>query len=222
MHQAKETSDSRRNTSWAELSWPPLLTYCAGWLGVCGVVAVVAYFFVDERAAYFFRAYQETPFRGLVSMLSKAGDSAWYVIGGAVGYVLLRWWYNVWAARSAYLFVSVVATGLAAKAVKYLVGRPRPRIFLEEGDGSFRWLETDWQLWSMPSGHAATIASVAMVLAVVYPRFRIPILACGIVLCFGRVVTLDHFVSDVVAGIAIGAVGALLLSKCFTLRDKNS
>lgn len=199
----------------------PFLRYFVFWPAVFFIPALLAFFFLDERAVYFFSAYQETPFRGLVSMLSKAGDSTWYVIGGAAGYVLLRWRYKVWAARSAYLFVSVVATGLAAKAVKYLAGRPRPRIFLEEGDGSFRWLESDWRLWSMPSGHAATIASVAMVLAVLYPRYRIPILAAGVLLSFGRVVTLDHFVSDVVMGIAIGTAGASLLSKCFTLREQT-
>jgi membrane-associated phospholipid phosphatase len=62
---------------------------------------------------------------------------------------------------------------------------------------------------SFPSGHAATAFAFSIVLAATYPRGRWVFLslaaACGV----ARVLTLDHFASDVFAGACIGTTAGL-------------
>ncbi|MFA6241173.1 MAG: phosphatase PAP2 family protein [Candidatus Hydrogenedentales bacterium] len=192
------------------------------WSAALFVVAALAYVFLDLPVVRHFEPLQGSQFRATVSRLSRIGDSKWYLGAGAVLYVVLRWRYRILASRAAYLFASVAVTGITATALKYVVGRPRPRTFLVEGSSAFQWFDSDWRFWSMPSGHATTIAAVAMAFSIMYPRFRVPILIAGFLVAFGRVVTLDHYVSDVLAGLWLGIAGALALSKCFSIHGSDT
>jgi len=180
--------------------------------------AVAAYIYLDEMITTLLAPVQGTVFRGVVSKLSRLGKSHWYLVPAAGVYAACRWRYRLVASRAGYVFMSVALTGIAANILKIIFGRPRPRVFLEQGDSAIGWFELDSALRSMPSGHATTFAAVAVAFAVMFPRYRVLILIAGVLLSLGRVITLDHYVSDVVAGLALGAAGTLLLSKRFVIR----
>ena len=96
--------------------------------------------------------------------------------------------------------------------LKYVFGRDAPAQFLETGFDVFHWFQGA-QNASFPSGHAVQLASVGSVFVLAYPK-RWPIW-CAFT-CVGLVALVLgnwHFVSDVVAGAAIGIIGGIATFK---------
>jgi membrane-associated phospholipid phosphatase len=81
---------------------------------------------------------------------------------------------------------------------KYLTGRLRPSEWLEAGGGG-TWLRDGW---SFPSGHVILFASIAIPVAVSYPRAR-PLLVVVAFAGCARLAVNAHFLSDVFGGVAV-------------------
>jgi undecaprenyl-diphosphatase len=107
--------------------------------------------------------------------------------------------------------VAVAAAGLAVQLVKHLACRARPKA---PGAGAFfqgvPCLGADWELFSFPSGHAATATALAIVLGVQVPALRLPAAAAAAVVMLSRVYLGAHFPSDVMAGATLGLVAGIL------------
>jgi len=65
--------------------------------------------------------------------------------------------------------------------------------------------------FSFPSGHATSVFAVATVFAAYYPRLRWPLYALAAAIALGRVYLARHYVSDIIAGAALGAIVAACL-----------
>lgn len=63
---------------------------------------------------------------------------------------------------------------------------------------------------SFPSGHSATAAAGAITLSVVYPAFTPAFVLAGLLVALSRVYLGVHYPFDVLAGVTIGAVTAIL------------
>ena len=114
---------------------------------------------------------------------------------------LERWW----SAAKQGLWAFAVS-GLLVQVVKYLVGRPRPRLWAE---GINHWGPTlDSGFNSFPSGHTATSMAVALVLAFHFPRLGPVFLAGAAFVAASRVLGGSHFPTDILGGMALGlAIG---------------
>jgi undecaprenyl-diphosphatase len=102
--------------------------------------------------------------------------------------------------------------------VKRLIGRARPYV---DVDGSpFTYMPFAWrsEYASLPSGHATTAGAVAFAVGAIWPRSRPVMWIYAVVIMFSRVVVLAHHPSDVIAGAAVGAVGAAWLRRLFAAR----
>lgn len=105
-----------------------------------------------------------------------------------------------------------LGAGLAANGVKLLVVRVRPRSFSYEGgvwDTFVQFmphgrLNSDVQ--SFPSAHVATALGLALALTLLYPRIREVFFVLTVFVGLQRLEIGAHYVSDVLAGAAIGAV----------------
>jgi membrane-associated phospholipid phosphatase len=62
---------------------------------------------------------------------------------------------------------------------------------------------------SMPSGHAAGAFAAALAVGLVHPRLRWPLLALAALIALSRVWLGVHYLSDVIAGAALGSAVAL-------------
>lgn len=110
-----------------------------------------------------------------------------------------------WPRRGVVVFTSALLSGAAAEGIKALVGRYRP----ENTDGAYVFmtvaerLRGQWSDLGMPSSHAAVAFGAAMALSLKYraaaPVFLLAAAGCGLT----RVMTVQHFVSDVVAAAAV-------------------
>jgi lipid A 4'-phosphatase len=141
-----------------------------------------------------------------------------WLVASALAFCLLRWGGELarlrrWAApmraaalMPAFIFVAVSASGLAADGLKILLGRTRPKLLSADGTYDFTWFGLRADHWSFPSGHAATAAALMTALWCLWPRPLWLYIAGGVLITASRVITGQHFLSDVVAGAAIGVV----------------
>jgi membrane-associated phospholipid phosphatase len=146
--------------------------------------------------------------------------------GGTVLLIILtaavldpRGWQVAWR-----LAAGSLAAGLFTDGVKLLVARLRPSAADLSGQvqNTFGgWLPLfagdrpgrpyGHALQSFPSAHAATAAGLAIGLAVLYPRGRWLFVTFALLACLQRIDAQAHFLSDVLAGAALGTmIGAIV------------
>ena len=102
--------------------------------------------------------------------------------------------------------VCVWGADLVTLVVKSLVDRPRPFEVLPEADP----LLTGTLGASLPSGHAATSAAGAVLLAAFVPRAAPALIVLAFGIAFSRIYVGVHYPADVILGAAIGATAAAL------------
>lgn len=158
--------------------------------------------------------------RELGSLLGLSETFAW---GGTVALIIATAWVldpRGWRivpglAAGAYL------PGIIANGMKMLCARQRPTVADLEANVSatfLTWLpflgpqlpqHLKYRHQSFPSGHAATAAGLAVALAALYPRGRWLFALFAVLASVQRLDTDAHFLSDVLAGAALGClVGA--------------
>jgi membrane-associated phospholipid phosphatase len=120
------------------------------------------------------------------------------------------------------LAVAALGAGLFADGIKLLLARLRPSAAsldtMTALDTFVAWLPAFHRdslpssyahpLQSFPSAHAATAVGLALGLAGLYPRGRWLFACFATLACFQRIEAQAHFVSDVLAGAAVGFVVA--------------
>jgi undecaprenyl-diphosphatase len=125
------------------------------------------------------------------------------------GFALAKW-HN--AARWAFaFFVAVAGSGLAGNILKLIFGKSRPERLFEAGFFGFTPFSYGHDVNSFPSGHATTFGALAMMFALLFPRFGWFFLALGACGISTRVFVQAHYVSDVCAGFSLGMLGALMV-----------
>ncbi len=175
------------------------------------VLSLLSYFFADRGAALWFHAQEPGGWYDLFSLITYAGESQWYLIAGMVLFVWFRKSNPPKAALGLFLFSSVAVAGLLADLIKYLVGRARPSLYFSDNFYGFGFLRYDTEWISFPSGHSATAFGVAMVLALLYPRWRILVISTALLIAFSRLFLARHYISDVLAGSFLGVASTVLL-----------
>ena len=134
-------------------------------------------------------------------LAARSGDG-WLVLP----IVLACWPLGARAVLS--LAICIVATAVVVFALKFSIRRSRPE---GEWGGGYRRFDPH----SFPSGHAARVGAMATFVALVGPwPLAIAVAAWACAVAFSRVALGVHYVSDVVAGVALGIVmgaGTVLL-----------
>ncbi|HOK06851.1 MAG TPA: phosphatase PAP2 family protein [Syntrophales bacterium] len=187
--------------------------------------AALSYHLLDRPLAAAVRGI-EPEIRDVFQVITLLGDSTAYIVFFSLvtlyGAFVLRdgrlWRGSLWA------LASVVTGGLAADAVKALVGRWRPKALFEGGYYGLEPFRTDYLGTSFPSGHAATVFALAYVLAELFPSYRAFWWAAAVVVGLSRLVVGAHFLGDVVTGAYVCVLCAFLLRKTVLFgqrRDKE-
>lgn len=200
---------------WKRLLFPAilaLLAACALWLDM-----PVSHYFLDK------------PWRGDLAKLVSLCEAFGY--GGTVAFILLaaaildpRGWRVL-----PRLAIAAYGAGLLADLIKLPIGRHRP---LDEKFVAENALQT-FTTWgahqhvhltqSFPSAHTATATGLACGLAFFYPRGTWLFIVLAILTGLQRMHSCEHYLSDVLAGAAVGAlVGMLSTSPLFTNRWLDS
>lgn len=183
---------------------------------LAGILALViccaaGYFWLDRPLTDFFATYRDSGLYLTFKQVTRLGESQWYIIGGLLAWVALKKRAPKQAASGLLLFSSVAASGIAANLFKSLLGRARPRLYFNEGIYGFDFFHLEYAWLSFPSGHSATALGAASALALIFPRYRIPLYLAGIVVASSRIILTEHYLSDVIAGSALGIATTFIL-----------
>lgn len=177
------------------------------------LLGILSFFFIDRPLALFFHPLNHGAWRDFWKGVTLAGQSEWYLVSGLV---FSAWFHkrNKKKARAAlFLFSTVAVSGLTADLFKFILGRARPKLFLNEGVYGFDVFHGHFEhAWtSFPSGHSATALSVALTLSLLLPRFRVPLLIGAALVLASRIILCQHYLSDVIAGSLLGGMTVTML-----------
>lgn len=194
------------------------------WLALVAIAVVQVAVIFDEGSVAWARGLPEW-INGVFQFFTEIGRSHWILVPtGVAGLVLLFGdWSGIaralraaWAEIGAlvgYAFFSVGGAAIVTNILKQLIGRGRPVTFDQDGWLSFDAFTFDYANASFPSGHSTTAGAAIMVGALIFPRFRAPIVIVGLLVAGSRVVVGAHFPSDTVAGLAVGISFAYLAAR---------
>jgi membrane-associated phospholipid phosphatase len=119
------------------------------------------------------------------------------VVGMIVAFAMPRW------RDQAPAWLLVAAVHVSSRYVTNWIKVGTGRLWPTEWHGGDTFWHADGI--SFPSGHVAIFASVALPLAVLVPRLRVPMLVVIGFVMIARVIANAHFVSDVTGGLAVVA-----------------
>jgi membrane-associated phospholipid phosphatase len=119
------------------------------------------------------------------------------------------------ATRIGFVFLAVGIPGLFVAIVKRFIGRVRP-----SSAGPFAYEPFHWRpdFASLPSGHTTTAFAILVAVGALFPRARPFLWGFALLIAASRIAVSAHFVSDVIAGAVVGALGAWYVRDWFALR----
>jgi membrane-associated phospholipid phosphatase len=119
------------------------------------------------------------------------------------------------ATRVGFVFLAVGVPGLFVAVVKRFIGRVRP-----SPAGPFAYEPFHWRpdFASLPSGHTTTAFATLVAVGALFPRARPYLWGFALLIAVSRLAVTAHFTSDVLAGAAVGALGAWCVRDWFALR----
>jgi undecaprenyl-diphosphatase len=144
--------------------------------------------------------------RSLAAFMAHSGDSWFWLLGLGILWLVGS---DFWKSRALALAVSILVTAALVMLIKFTVRRRRP-----EGEWGVIYRNTDPH--SFPSGHAARAVMLLVIVALLGPSWlAILLLIWAPLVSLARIAMGLHYISDVAAGIALGAVSGLILGRIF-------
>ncbi|ARP97866.1 phosphatase PAP2 family protein [Pseudorhodoplanes sinuspersici] len=162
------------------------------------------------------------PLAGLLALCVAAGFVAASRRDGLI--------FSALSLRLTFLFSAIALPGLLASALKAVIGRARPYLtgqpdaflyvpfayFRERLFGGMPFPE--YAYGSMPSGHATTAVAAAVALGALWPRLWPLFWTFALVISATRLIIAVHHPTDVMMGVVIGGLGALVIRNYFAAR----
>lgn len=117
-----------------------------------------------------------------------------------------------------FLLLAVAAPLAVGELLKWIAGRGRPFVGGQANPFNFTPFAGNEAHASLPSAHTITACALAFAVAAIWPRLKGVMIAYALVIATTRLVLLAHHPSDVVAGAAIGILGASCVRYWFAVR----
>jgi membrane-associated phospholipid phosphatase len=138
------------------------------------------------------------------------------LVGLAIRYLRpeLRGWLDPAIRAFATIFVVVAVAGLADDALKIVFGRARPYLWLKGDVSGFGFFRYGARFASFPSGHTTTSFAAAFAFSALWPRWRAIFFGTALAIAVTRIMLNAHYLSDVIAGAALGGgIAIAILSR---------
>lgn len=170
------------------------------------------------------------PERAFFAALARLGESDWMLIPTLLMWGLcqlidflplrysIKWLVKATGAMSGFIFVAVAAPGAVAAILKVAIGRARPILMDDVGIFRFTPFAGDWRFAGFPSGHATTALALAWALYFLFGWRALVVFFGAALLSLSRIVDGVHYFTDVVAGAALGTIGAMWVQSQFQKR----
>lgn len=117
-------------------------------------------------------------------------------------------------------FAGMVVGAILTWVIKIGVGRARPNGLFYQGDMDWSPVSLENLHHSFPSGHSTAAGAMMMLLIFHFPRFRFLWFGAALWICATRVLTANHWPTDTLAGLLVGAFSVAWLSSVTRSRMK--
>lgn len=159
---------------------------------------------VAKAGPYFAVSFVIAMLGYIASKLHKPRQKIWTEV--------MRWGYQ---ALMAFLF-----SGVAIQLLKHLFGRKRPYAVESLSPHEFHLFTAHYEFHSMPSGHSQVMFTAATMLWLIWPKGgMVWFLAAGVI-AMTRVITLNHWLSDVFFGAYVGIAVTMVSHRYFQKSDR--
>lgn len=197
------------------------------WGALTAAVVVGLMVRIDVPMAQYFNAHKDTPWVAVFAAITDfANGLIWFSVAalGVAAAALrhrvrptipnlprMRQEIRAWF----FMAVSMATSGLLINAMKFAIGRERPRFMFEDGNADFNPFFQPIADSSFPSGHTQSIWTAMLALCFLFPPLRIPFIIIATAIGASRVIVGAHYLSDVVASIFIAFATVLLWRSWF-------
>jgi undecaprenyl-diphosphatase len=199
------------------------------WLIAPGTVLVVALMFGFDAIAIGLMPPRGAPSVWPARLITDFGKDTYVITALAAALIVLGLAFPLMrgasraklrriAGRVEFLLFAVALPVAFSETIKYVVGRGRPFVGGKANPFNFAPFTESGAYSSFPSSHAVTAFALAIGVAAIWPRLRVPMLVYAVVIAASRLVLLAHHPSDVVGGAVIGILGALAVRYWFAVR----
>lgn len=202
--------------------WPLL------WSGVYVVLFCALSFWLFDRAlARTLKAHVGGDVEGFFKVVTHLGEAQFYLVPAGLLWAGLmvaslraaaqktRDQLRRLAVTPAFLFLSIAVSGLISNAIKFSLGRYRPRYLFDENLYGFNFFSHHWGMNSFPSGHSQAAFAAMTALVIIFPRYDVMWLAIAVLVALSRVITTVHYLSDAVAGSWLAICVTIALARAF-------
>jgi len=192
-------------------------------IGVAGIFLIISslsYVLWDIPVAIYCRELSPD-IRAMADFITSFGVATWYIVASLGFYLFFRFARrNVLnASRSLFVFLSFAATGIFITALKWIAGRHRPSEYFIHDLFGFNYFGVGYEQTSFPSGHAQVIFTLATALTILFPRWALPLFIMAILVAASRVMLTSHYLSDVLAGAAVGILFTMIIKVIFDRKE---
>jgi len=187
------------------------------WAGLIFIATGFACVAVDRRAVHLVYDNVSARFHGFLNATTHFAKAAHWLIAAVLAYAVCWVWLR-WggpnapvklALNCALAFILALGAGSALlHLTKLIIGRRRPRDEIEMNLYGFVLFGFDLSMNSFPSGHALTIACVAVITTALWPAWAVLWFAIAFWLALTRALLTAHFPSDVFVGFGVGLISA--------------
>ncbi|ASG68636.1 phosphatase [Francisella halioticida] len=113
--------------------------------------------------------------------------------------------FNKLVAYSGFMIATVAISGIVGQILKMIIGRARPKFFLQYGSHYFEHFHAPgYNFASMPSGHSITVAAMFLAFLYMFQKLKYMWYVLIVIFAGSRVIIGSHYPSDVIFGVAIG------------------
>lgn len=185
---------------------------------------------IDRPLAWFLKTHVGGEIEGFFKIVTRLGEAQLYLVpaglawGGllaaslrAASHAARERWRRL-SFAPAFLFLSIALSGVISNALKWGIGRYRPRYLFEQGVYGFAPFNTEWGMNSFPSGHSQAGFAAMTALMIIFPRYDAFWLLIAVLVAASRVVTTVHYLSDAVAGSWLAVCVTVLLARALRRR----
>ncbi|ALB01943.1 phosphatase [Francisella persica ATCC VR-331] len=113
--------------------------------------------------------------------------------------------FNKVSAHAGFILATVAISGILGQILKMIIGRARPKFFLEYGSHYFQHFHAPgYDFASMPSGHSITVGAMFIAFFYIFPKLRYLWYVLIVIFAGSRIIVGSHYPSDVIFGVVFG------------------
>jgi membrane-associated phospholipid phosphatase len=195
-----------------------------------GTLAIVSVVLFDGPLAEYFKPQFGSELHVFAAELTDVAKAGPYfavsvliaVLGFVAGKVLKsqsRKWLEVmrWGFQALMAFL---ISGVAVQVLKHLFGRKRPYAVESLSPHEFHFFTANYEFHSMPSGHSQVMFTAATVLWLIWPKGGIFWFVTAGLIALTRVITLNHWMSDILIGAYVGIAVTMITHRAFQRSER--